>query len=172
MEEDIPLFICTNQERVLEIVGATPLPSKQGHFRPGSRCSSRFQNISKNRDILSPQLSGCSLANTAQCHWPVSLDEHVADSCSLAHPDPHLPLYKCPFWPVVPSLGCVRLFCLRCIPLHWHQNPLCRVSSSTNIRQKGWPCGFYSYVHYNCSKLLMFSLSKVSKCVKLICPGK
>lgn len=123
-----------------------------------------------------PQLSGYTLANTAWCHWPVLLDDHTADSHSACPPGPPSLIVQRSFLAsgaqpglhgVIPSqLHNFALASDSCVPL---RSGL--VSPGNCNRQKGWSCGFYSYVHYNCTNLLMFSLSEVSKCVKLICPA-
>lgn len=104
-----------------------------------------------------------------------SVDVNIADSHSARPPGPPSLIVQRSFLAsdaqpglhgVIPSQ--VRNFALAsdsCVPLR--SGP---VSPGTGNRQKGCSCGFYSYVHYNCSKLLMFSLSEVSKCVKLISP--
>lgn len=123
-----------------------------------------------------PQLSDCTLANTAQCHHPVLLDEHTADSCSARLPGPPSIIVQRFFLAssaqaglcgVIPSqLHNFALVSNSCLPLR--SDP---ASPGIYNKQKGWSGDFYSYVHYNCARLLMFSLSEMSKCVKLICPG-
>ena len=123
-----------------------------------------------------PQLSGHTLANTARCHWLVLLDEHIADSCSACPPGPSSLIVQRSFLASDAEPGLHRVFPSQlhnfalasdsCVPLR--SGP---VSPGICNRQKGWSCGLYSYVHYNCTKLCMFSLSEVSKCVKLIWPA-
>lgn len=57
------------------------------------------------------QFAGHSLADRAQCHWPVLLDEHTDDSCSVCSPGP-------------PSLIVQRSFLASRIILGWHHIPV------------------------------------------------